>query len=93
MRITEEERQKIKEIIAQQDSSAEVILFGSRTDDQAKGGDIDLFVLSSKISFAEQIQLKLRLYDQLGEQKIDLIVTPEARNSFQEMVLEKGVRL
>ena len=45
MRLTEQQIQDIKAIIqAEVGSEASVIVFGSRTDDSKKGGDLDLMV-------------------------------------------------
>lgn len=42
MRLTKQEVQIIKSAILQVDPEARIFLFGSRVDDQKKGGDIDL---------------------------------------------------
>jgi predicted nucleotidyltransferase len=54
---------------------ARIFLFGSRTDDTRKGGDIDLYVeaehsvqLQDKISFITHLKMTL------GDQKIDVVV-------------------
>lgn len=56
-------------------SGARIFLFGSRTDDSRKGGDIDLYVeaehpvqLQDKISFITHLKMTL------GDQKIDVVV-------------------
>ena len=53
-------------------------LFGSRTDDSAKGGDIDLYIEPDIQSPDEIVEAKLNalveLHRALGEQKIDLII-------------------
>lgn len=57
---------------------ATVLLFGSRTDDNAKGGDIDLYVGPENHTTAQAIQARSEaLWDMhsiLGEQKIDIVM-------------------
>ena len=50
MRITENEKNVIIDAVKSADSAAQVWLFGSRTDDSKKGGDIDIAILSEKIN-------------------------------------------
>jgi predicted nucleotidyltransferase len=55
-----------------------VTLFGSRTDDSLRGGDIDLLVEQvtlEKGTLARKLHFMANLQEQLGEQKIDIIVT------------------
>ena len=77
---------------------ATVIVFGSRIDDNAKGGDIDLLVQStSPIQRREQkaLQLVAKLQIRLGDQPIDvLVLDPETpRQPVHEEALSVGVRL
>ncbi|MEW5888532.1 MAG: nucleotidyltransferase domain-containing protein [Pseudomonadota bacterium] len=62
-------------------SSARVYLFGSRIDPTKRGGDIDLLVHipGVAVDHALRIEEKLlaRLWDEIGDQKIDVVVTPE----------------
>ena len=85
MRFSQSEQTAICETVREFDSFARVFVFGSRIDEMAKGGDIDLFILSKRLPLLQQIRLKLRLYDRLGEQKIDLIVTPEPQTVFNKL--------
>ena len=76
-----------------------VFLFGSRVDDNKRGGDIDLMVVSglhrneleiAKIKAITKIQMTL------GEQKIDLIVTNDPARDSRKVVqeaLKHGVEL
>jgi len=75
------------------DPAAQVYLFGSRTDLHKRGGDIDLLILSSLITEKDRRGLKLKLYDKLGEQKIDLLITSDTSEPFVRIALEQGVLL
>jgi predicted nucleotidyltransferase len=52
--------------------NTKIYLFGSRTDDTQKGGDIDLYVETDN---DKKIQFLLKLEDKIGEQKIDVILS------------------
>lgn len=58
-----------------------LLLFGSRTDDLRRGGDIDLYVTEVTLTGQEALDAKLRFLvkakQQLGDQRIDLILAPE----------------
>ena len=77
MRLTIEQIAIIKQKTAQIfGDDTRVYLFGSRIDDDAKGGDIDLFVESDKEienPVSKTIQLNGALQQQLGMQKMDII--------------------
>ncbi len=90
MRLNASERAAIKDEVAARDRDAKVYLFGSRVDDNAKGGDIDLLVLSKRMDRRQARTLKLRLYDRLGEQKIDLICAPDLSRPFARMAVKRG---
>ncbi len=79
-------------------SEITVMVFGSRIDDFARGGDIDLLILSeSPIVQRERKALKLvaRLQIRLGDQPIDvLVLDPETtRQPVHEEALRTGVKL
>lgn len=90
MRLTENERKAIRSIIHNLDPNASIYLFGSRVFDYKKGGDIDLLVLSSKISDKDRRSIKLKLYEAIGEQKIDLLIAHDTSQPFVRIALEEG---
>lgn len=53
-----------------------VVLFGSRTNDEARGGDIDLMIESSqkeRMNFENKVRFLTALKLAIGDQKIDVI--------------------
>jgi predicted nucleotidyltransferase len=79
--------------------NAIIRLFGSRTNDSLKGGDIDLLIHCNRtVSSSEQYQLKIKFLVQLkkliGDQKIDVLVDGGQlqRNIFQT-VINEGILL
>jgi len=93
MRLTESERQAITDAIRAVDPDAPVYLFGSRADDSAKGGDIDLLVLSSQIDLMAKLDILACLHGQIGEQKIDLVIQPDLSRPFARIAVKEGIRL
>ncbi|RUM41140.1 MAG: nucleotidyltransferase domain-containing protein [Desulfurobacterium sp.] len=94
VRLTKEEIEKIKIAILSVDPEAEIILFGSRTDLNKRGGDIDLLVVSSKINYRDRRKIRVKLLKELGDRKIDLIITPEpSANIFTKVAYKYGVKL
>lgn len=79
MRLTETQRQAIPRILRRHfGTQAEIRLFGSRVDDSARGGDIDLYIEPDSDDADALIDAKLRalaeLHRELGDQKIDLVI-------------------
>ena len=93
MRLKAEQLRAIKEVIATSDPQAEVVLFGSRTDDAQRGGDIDLLIMSSKIDLDERRRIKLKLLNRLGDQKIDVVVATDDSRPFVRIARKEGVKL
>lgn len=100
MRITEKEKEVIKRLARDIfGAQTHVYLFGSRTSDQSKGGDIDLFItnenkqnltLRSKISFLSELK------SIIGDQKIDVVLDTEAtraKKSFHRSIQTQSVEL
>ena len=73
-------------------------LFGSRVDDQLKGGDIDLLIevnhkLENRVAVACQINAKIQIA--LGAQRLDIIVKDVDTESLpiHEIAKKNGIRL
>jgi predicted nucleotidyltransferase len=98
MRLTENEKRSIKKAFSQLFIDGEIYLFGSRVDNLKKGGDIDLYLdLKSTLSVKEAMNLKskfrLALYELIGEQKIDIVLSKNKNRSIEKEILSTGVLL
>ena len=93
MRLTPGDVQAIREEVARFDPTAEVVLFGSRTDDRARGGDIDLWVRSTRIGYEDRLRLKVRLEERLGDRHVDLTANRGEYHPLAGVVTETGIPL
>ena len=99
MRLSSDQVQAIKAVARQVlGDDCEVILFGSRTDDTLRGGDIDL-LFETRQATGNRAQVLGRIYagliERLGDQKIDLLLkdanTPDA--PVLQQARARGLRL
>ena len=94
MRLTEQEQTDIAEAArCLLPAGSRVLLFGSRTDDRRRGGDIDLLVeapapMSAQQAVALRTQLAARLYRSMGERRIDILVAPAGEADDRLVVAE-----
>jgi predicted nucleotidyltransferase len=93
MRLKSFERNAILSTVKCLDNNARVYLFGSRVDDTKKGGDIDLLIMSDILTSDDKRTIKIKLYELLGEQKIDLILAADNSDPFVKLALSTGVEL
>lgn len=93
MRLSKTEINAIDQTIRSLDDQARICLFGSRADDRKRGGDIDLLILSEKLSESDRGKIRLILHEKLGEQKIDIIVARDLSDPFVRVALSEGVFL
>ena len=93
MRLTQKEKDNLLKSIHYWDKDAQVYLFGSSTNDNKKGGDIDLAVRSNRIGLKEKIDIKLKFFEEFGEQKIDLFEFNDESNTFWNVIKEHALLL
>jgi predicted nucleotidyltransferase len=93
MRITENEKNTICNAVNIRDTDAKIYLFGSRADDSKKGGDIDLLVISQELSQKDIRKIRRNIIDQIGEQKIDIILAKNLQKPFTKIAANEGVLL
>ncbi len=95
MRLPSKQLSIIESAIRNRDPEASIYLFGSRVNDDAKGGDIDLLVISNLIEFRDEIAIRREILDEIGWQKLDLIVRPDknSQTPIVRIAIESGIPL
>lgn len=76
MRLDTAEIATIKTAVRRIDAHAQIFVFGSRADLTARGGDIDLAIVSPTIGVSEKLEILAEIKSVLGEQKIDILIVP-----------------
>lgn len=94
MRLRPNETQAIRRILLNADPQGRIFLFGSRMNDNGKGGDIDIFFeTSKKLDLRKKLTLEYQLTT-LCETKVDLLVkNPEQNEEIIFGIARKGVSL
>ncbi len=98
MRLTQHEIASIRNTFIEIFKNGEIYLFGSRTDNTKKGGDIDLYIklgypLSRQEALEKKSQFRVKLEEKIGEQKIDIIVSKDTKSPIEQEALQKGIKL
>ena len=95
MRLNNLEQSSIKKAFKDVFNDGEIYLFGSRVDDNKRGGDIDLYIVpQTEENLREKKSLFLsKLYEYIGEQKIDIIIAKDKSRLIEQEAIKNGVRL
>ena len=96
MRLTKQQTEVITQTVTRLVGIGTAIyLFGSRLNDQAKGGDIDLFIESdTQLSLIHRAQIKMELESQLGL-PVDIVSKSRGAvaSSFQIIAQSQSIQL
>ena len=90
MRLSKREIFAIKMAFREIFKSGKIYLFGSRANDNLKGGDIDLFIESKEASLEKKIKFLVALKNKIGDRKIDVVVN---KKGLIEKNAKKGILL
>jgi len=94
MRLTQAERHLLKDHLHALSDEAKLYLFGSRVDDDARGGDIDLLVLSDTLTRRDIRRLRIAFFEKFGEQKLDIVLDhTQPAQTFTKLILPQAVPL
>lgn len=97
MRLSEEQVRGIREELLKLDPEGAIYLFGSRTNDARRGGDVDLyFKTTRRLGLNEKLLAEVNLVEFLGLD-VDLLVRgPDEGiedDPIQDIALSTGIRL
>ena len=95
MRLKPEIQLFIRETAANLFPDTDIYLFGSRVNDQLKGGDIDLLLLSeNKLNSKKIRQFRIAFFKKFGWQKLDLVnFTKMEESNFKRLILKDAQAL
>lgn len=92
MRLSNEEIEILKKALKELDENAEIYLFGSRVNDNERGGDIDILIISKKLNKKLVRPLRDKFFEKFGEQKIDIIIdNGELNDPFVKKIYKEAV--
>jgi Nucleotidyltransferase domain. len=90
MRLYPDEKQVLDRLL--QDLNAEVYLFGSRVDDNAKGGDIDILVYAKQEPWTLARKLSREFFIAL-DSKLDVVVLDKDNMSEEQRIFVQSLRM
>ena len=95
MRLADEKIRLLKSTILSILPGAKVYLFGSRVDDNKKGGDIDILIIADRtLNFIEEGQIERNFFKHYGSQKLDLVSFKETdKTPFKTVALMNAIQL
>jgi len=92
MRLNEKYKNTIKKAFLEI-FEGEIYLFGSRIDDNLKGGDIDLYLVVKEYSLKKKLKFLAKIKKVLGEQKIDVVFNKDKNRLIEKEAKQWGIKL
>lgn len=95
MRLNDQQRDAIVTTFLEVFQKGEICLFGSRVDDNRRGGDIDLHVTPDQRDHLAEARITFlaRLKRRIGEQKIDLVIASASPRPIDLIARQTGIML
>ena len=94
MRLSNSEQKVIGQLFSEIFGDGEIYLFGSRVDDDKRGGDIDLYLKPYKKFddiYDKKIKFLVELEKYLGDQKIDVVIAKDKDRLIEQEALRGGI--
>ena len=94
MRLNQSEIKAIKDSFKSTFIDGDIYLFGSRVDDNQKGGDIDLYITTKDANKVKRkIDFLVKLKNLIGEQKIDVVLSYDTTKPIEKEAIKYGILL
>lgn len=95
MRLTTQQQQVIKTYFLEVFNEGQIYLFGSRTDDTKKGGDIDLYIRTPDTNnlMHKKLDFLVKLKRAIGNQKIDIVFDKGLKRAIDNVAQKQGIML
>ena len=94
MRLSTNEVETLKRSLLNISDDAKMYLFGSRIDDSKKGGDIDILILSDKLTKRDIRKIRIDFFKKFGEQKLDIVLDKtNIQKIFTKQILKQAIEL
>ncbi len=93
MRLSKKEIEVLKAALDNLGKPYKLYLFGSRVDDNKRGGDIDLLVVSKELTRRDLRRVRVEFFKHFGEQKIDIVLDNGKNDPFIEIIKQKAVEI
>ena len=95
MRLTSKQHKAIKKYFIEIFKEGEIYLFGSRVDDNRKGGDIDLYLRlkERKNLVVKKLDFLVKLKREIGLQKIDVVFDKNLNRAIDRVAMNEGILL
>jgi predicted nucleotidyltransferase len=95
MRLSQVEFNALRTILGELDPAGRIYLYGSRADDNRRGGDIDVYLQASRaIDLKTRLRVQYRL-QQACDTDVDLLVKSpqQATQAIHQIAIEQGILL
>ncbi len=94
MRLSTNEVETLKKSLLNISEGAKMYLFGSCIDDSKRGGDIDILILSDKLTKRDLRKIRIDFFEKFREQKLDIVLDKtNAQKTFTKHILKQAIEL
>jgi predicted nucleotidyltransferase len=95
MRLKDSDKNAILQQTSRFAPGGDTYLFGSRTDSAARGGDIDILLLTqTKLPLRLLREMRRAILSEIGEQKLDIVnFSRGQQHPFKDIALQGAVKL
>ena len=95
MRLDDKIKYFLKQALGEKIQEARLYLFGSRTNDDALGGDIDIMILTNNFVDKKVFRtIRVEFYKKFGWQKIDIVCFRyDDESAFRQLIQTNAIEL